>query len=410
MPSPPSIGLEITDAKTGVRYHVVKVQDVRQGSPGPSFLDYVAELERLTMNSPPKEEKKLPPEVLAAGTRTIQDKIAAYQEWTARYGHIRPHISADFQGHKFVAAGKRLLYSKTWKFVPDYLSDYVPSVFGKEWGETELAKPQSERHPVVHCRVEALTYMNAQPRKEDGSYEALPNGFLAAYMGFAFNLFAVEDNGGLDDTLLRRLKHHEQFQGARHELFAEATCLRAGFTIERENEKDPARRHVEFTAAHTAIGERVSVEAKSRHYAGVLGRPGSVQVPEKMSLTFGRLINDAIAKKPPYPLVIFIDTNLPFRSAQRLYAPQSVDPFVPPRYILRLVERIRKEHNGADPYAMLIFTNHPHHYTEPNELDPQRHVLAIISPTVDGAKLQALLALYQAANLYGNIPNEFPPQ
>ncbi len=126
-----------------------------------------------------------------------------------------------------------------------------------------------------------------------------------------------------------------------------------------------------------------------------------------MSLTFGRLINDAIAKKPPYPLVIFIDTNLPFRSAQRLYAPQSVDPFVPPRYILRLVERIRKEHNGADPYAMLIFTNHPHHYTEPNELDPQRHVLAIISPTVDSAKCKHYWLCIRG-NLYGNIPNEFP--
>jgi len=410
MPSPPSIGLEITDAKTGLRYHVVSVQDVRQGSPGPSFLDYVAELERLTMGSPPKKENKLPPEVLAAGTRAVQDKIAAHQEWTARYGHIRPHISADYQGHKFVAAGKRLLYSEKWKFVPDFLRDYVPSAFAKEWGDAELAKPESERHPVVQWRVKALRYMNAQPRKPDGTYEALPSGFLAAYMAFAFNLFAVEDNGGLDDTLLQRLKHHEQFQGARHELFAEATCLRAGFKIEREDEKDPTRRHAEFTAVHIATGERFSVEAKSRHYAGVLGRPGVVQVPEKMSLTFGHLINDAIAKKPPYPLVIFMDTNLPFRSAQRLYAPQSVNPVVPPRYMLRLVERIRKEHGGTDPYAMMTFTNHPHHYTEPNELDPQKHVLAIISPTVDGAKLQALQTLYQAVNLYGNIPNEFPQQ
>jgi hypothetical protein len=410
LPVVPPVGMQITDVKTGVPYYVVKVQDVRQGTPGPSFLDYLAELEPRATVATPDEASKTTPEVAEAGTRSMQEKVVAYQQWTERYGHIRPHISADYQGHKFVAAGKRLMYSNTWKFVPDFLRDYIPTVFGKEWGDTEQAKPEAERHPVFQWRVEALRYMNTQSRKPDGSFEARPSGFLAAYMGFAFNLFAVEDNGGLDETLLRRLKHHEQFQGARHELFAEATCLRAGFRIEREDEKDPTKRHAEFTAVHITTGERFSVEAKSRHYAGVLGRPGSVQLPEKMSLTFGHLINDAIAKKPQYPLVIFVDTNLPFRTAQRLYAPQSVNPIVPPRYMLRLVERVRKDHSGVDPYAMLIFTNHPHHYSEPNELDPQRHVLAIISTTMGGTKLQALQALYWAVNLYGNIPNEFPPQ
>ena len=37
---------------------------------------------------------------------------------------------------------------------------------------------------------------------------------------------------------LQRLKNREMFQGARHELFAEATCYRAGFKVEHEDEKD----------------------------------------------------------------------------------------------------------------------------------------------------------------------------
>ena len=40
-------------------------------------------------------------------------------------------------------------YSKDWKFFPDFLRDYVPTVFGKEWGEAELAQLEPERHQIV---------------------------------------------------------------------------------------------------------------------------------------------------------------------------------------------------------------------------------------------------------------------
>jgi hypothetical protein len=46
-------------------------------------------------------------------------------------------------------------------------------------------------------------------------------------MCFASDLFVVEDNGELDDALVQRLKIRDQFQGARHELFAEATSVLA---------------------------------------------------------------------------------------------------------------------------------------------------------------------------------------
>jgi hypothetical protein len=98
----------------------------------------------------------------------------------------------------------------------------------------------------------------------------------------------------LDDALLARLKHREQFQGALHELFAAATCLRAGFTITPENEKDPNRRHVEFIAVHKATRQHLLVEAKSRHRAGVMGRTGTID--PNPDIRFRGLINDAIAK------------------------------------------------------------------------------------------------------------------
>jgi hypothetical protein len=290
------------------------------------------------------------------------------------------------------------------------LLDYIPYVFGKEWGDCELVKPEAERHPLVQWRVDGIRYMNAQPRKAEGLYAAMTSGPLAAYGAFAFNLFAIEDNSRLDKFLLDRLKNKDQFQGARHEVFAEATCLRAGFSIEHEDQRDNTRRHAEFTAKHKATGQLVSVEAKSRHRPGILGQPGTPQPHEKLSLRFGGLLNDAIAKNPPHPLVVFIDTNLPFNAAERVLGGDPQDPRKPNRIMRAILERDRREHGGVDLYALLIFTNHPHHYVANNELDPSKHILAHMPqpPKVDHP--DALLALTWAVTLYGNIPNEFPPQ
>ena len=80
------------------------------------------------------------------------------------------------------------------------------------------------------------------------------------------------------------------------------------------------------------------------------------------------------------------------------------------RIFLALVERVRREHCGLDPYALLVFTNHPHHYAAANELDPRKHLLSVQSfqHQAGVGHRDAVLKLHQAAELYGNIPNEFP--
>lgn len=319
----------------------------------------------------------------------------------------------EFQGYRFVTVGSKLHYSDKWKYFTDFLLDHVSAVFGKDWGDAELAKPEQERHSIVQWWSGARRQMKAQSPQPDGRYTVIPNGLLAAYLAFAYDLYTVGDNSRLDHLLLRRLKNIDQFQGARHELFAEATCLRAGYTIEREDERDGTRRHAEFTATHRVTGQQISVEAKSRHRPGILGRPGTPPAPEKMSLRFGELLNDALRKNPPHPLVVFIDTNLPTRAADRLYGFQRLNPLVPPvpsRILNALLERVRREHDGTDPYALLVFTNHPHHYASPDEIDPRRHQISVMPQSSPAGVMhsEAVIALHDAANLYGNIPNEFP--
>lgn len=345
-----------------------------------------------------------PPEVFIKAAMQMRQKQLVQEQWIARYGHVRPVIATDNWGKKFVAIRNRLEYSETWKFIPDFLLDYVPHVFGKDWWDAEVAKPEGERHQVFQWRVGCLRHK--QTGVEAGEKRmVMPDGMTGAYLSFAFNLFAIEDNSRLDDLLLHRLKNPEQFQGALHEVFAEATCLRAGFAIEREDERDPVTRHAEFTATHRITGERFSVEAKSKHRPGVLGQAGVAQPHEKLGLTYGRLINDAAAKNPKHPLVIFLDTNLPFRSAHHVYGK---DPAVPSRYITELCKRIRNQHGGRYPVVMLALTNIPHHYAAAHENDPPKHIHSMMTEHPDTNKGKALTALYNAVPLYGNIPNEFP--
>ena len=349
-----------------------------------------------------------PPEVIVKAALEMQRKQRAQEQWTAQYGHVRPCIHTDNWGKKFIAAGRRVLWSEKWKYIPDFLLDYVPGLFGKEWWDAEVAKQEAERHQVFQWRTGCLRHRQTAQPAGDGKWVVTPDGNSSAYLALAFNLYAIEDNGRLDDFLLQRLRHHDQFQGAWHEVFVEATCLRAGFAIEREDERDPTTRHAEFTATHKSTGERFSVEAKSKHRPGVLGFAGARQPDEKLSLKFGRLINDAAGKNPKYPLVIFLDTNLPFHAAHRVYGPETNGPAVPSPYMRGLLDRIRKEHGRQYPFVMLAFTNIPHDFVAPHEPDPPKHVHMMMTEHPAGARGRALSALYDAVPLYGNIPNEFP--
>ena len=338
--------------------------------------------------------------------KQFQEHQRKEYERIVKFGKLRPGIGIDFKGYKFVAVGSRLFYSKKWKYFLDFLLEYLPTTLGKEWSQTEPAKPLEEQHQIVEWRRKAYEFM----KERNGQQGAILDGFLAAYATLAYDLYTVEHNGRLDDELLTRLKHRDLFQGVRHELFAEATCLRAGYTIEHEDETDKSKRHVEFTAIHKATKQRISVEAKSKHRRGILGFLGKPQQEKELNLRFGHLLNDAIKKNPPNPLVIFLDTNLPTAVAEKIFSPASTNPLIPPRMFMKMLDRIRKEYNGRDPYNLVVFSNHPHHYTKEGEIDPKRHLLSIISktPIKQVTKMRAIIDIHEAANKYGNIPNELP--
>ena len=357
-------------------------------------------------------QSSLPPGFWDKSDEHFRRERLREQARVAAYGDIRPTIHIpDFHGKRIVAVRNRLYYEKKekWNFFTDFRFDYGTSRFGKEWLDEQKNAASGDLHPICVWRKRAYAFMQQQKPRPDGTFAATPNGPMAACNNFYYDLYTVDDNSLLDDDLLHRLRHREQFQGALHELFAEATCLRAGFTVIRENEKDPCRRHVEFTAVHKATGQHVLVEAKSRHRGGVMGRTGTMDsFPD---FRFRRLINDAVSKDPNNPLAIFVDTNLPFDRANRFYTPRSRDPLIPSAAMTALMDRVRQDYGGVDPHNILVFSNHPQHYPEDDRIAPGNHWAGFISQKarVPVYHQQALFDLFKAVNLYGNVPTHFPP-
>jgi SEC-C motif-containing protein len=358
-----------------------------------------------------RRQQPPPPEVIEKAMQIFAQQRKEESERKVRFGEVRPVMAINVWGKKRIVVGSSIYTLERGKFFSDFLFHLVPEVFGPEWVDAETAKADQgdvqDLHLVSQWRLAAHEYMMTQPLQEDGSRRGVPNGAMAAYLAFAYDLYIVADNSRLDDLLLHRLKNRELFQGARHELFAEATCLRGGFTIEPEDEQDGSRRHAEFMAMHKSTGQRISVEAKSKHRAGVLATPGNPEPHDRLSLRFTPLINDAVRKNPPHPLVIFVDTNLPFRAADRLYRRERNE--IPSRLMSAILDRVEERDGRRDPYAMIVFTNHPHHYAAKDEKDPQKHLLSVLPEAAQReVNREALMALHQAALLYGNIPNEFP--
>jgi len=319
-----------------------------------------------------------------------------------KFGEVRPCIHADFDGKKFVAVGSELHYSPKWKTFPDFLMSYIKHILGSDWGNSEIAKPFVQRHEVMKWYDAMCRFQQKQIKASDGTYSAIPNGAMMAYLLLSYDLYTLRHHGALQKTFVLRLKNNDLFQGARHELFAAATCIRAGYEIAYEDETDRTKKHPEFVAKHKSTGQLVSVEAKSRKRPGVLGHPGQKLPDDKIYLRIGRLLTNAFKKAPTYPLVIFLDLNLPPLS-KRLFKSLWFDK------INRSLECASNNYGGLDPFSLIVLSNQPYYYSDGDSPTPLGDILSIVArnPRIQVAHPGAIRAIHDAANKFGKIPNTF---
>ncbi len=341
------------------------------------------------------------PEVLRQHQERVQDE----RNRVAQFGHVRPIILADWKGKTWVAVGDTLQASNQWKTFLDFLWDHIISVLGRDWGRAELQKAPSARHIILdwYVRTCALQAQASRTKSADGIYVMKPNGVAAAYFNLAYDLYVLRHHQSLLDDVVRRLKHHDQFQGARYEIFVTATCIRAGFDIAHEDETNASRKHPEFRATHRATGQSLWIEAKSKHRPGVLGYAGTRDTSEPRA-NVKRLLRDAAAKAPSGPYVVFVDVNLPSAEISVLDAAWCKD------CLDHFCDLADGSATASEPFNLAIFTNHPYHYGADGDFAPGFSYAAILAqqPQHPVAHPQALVDLVNAAQSYGQIPQAFP--
>jgi hypothetical protein len=361
------------------------------------------------VNRPMPRRRTIPPEVLADLERRRNEDERRREQ----YGATRPVVTTEFGEHRIVAVGDTVFWGKSWKTFTDFLLYYIKSVLGVDWGNAELAKPLQERHTILQwynalCELQRREKENSKP-DDEGRYSSEPDGPSRAYLLLAYDLYVVRNHATLQASLVKRLQHPEQFQGARYELFVAATMIRAGCELAFEDETDPSAKHTEFLATHKESGEVVAVEAKSRHRPGVLGRGGAAQGVTGFKAGIGNLLRNALKKRPQHPYLIFIDANMP----PEIASPLSIVDW--PREVRDTVQSVDSGVTDAgivvgSGFNMLVVTNTPDHYGDPGGAAPGYIFFRLIAanpvhPVRDGRVFDAVeRALQQAIN----IPQEFP--
>jgi hypothetical protein len=295
-------------------------------------------------NIPPL--RHAPKELEETGRLLLERAKAQEKQREQQQGFGRAIISTELNGARFVAIGKRLMWSNKWKTVPDFLGDYIRSTLTPEWGNAELAKPFDQRHPILvwydHvCRLQKETLT------EPGKVAVAPmTGAADAWFRLAYDLYSLEHNAELQQKLLSRLKDTEMFQGARYETFVAGTLIRAGFDIEFEDEDDRGSTHVEFTATCRKSGRKYSVEAKQRNVTG-----------ENERFRLGRLLQKALRKTANHPRIVFIGIGY-------LDAQHADDGTMPARFSKALSDlrgfEGRNQNGQPLPPAYIFVTNRPH--------------------------------------------------
>ena len=285
-----------------------------------------------------EEQQRITNMMNTAETRAATARVQRERQ----QGFGKPIISAEAFGQRFVAVKNRLLHSQKWLTFHDFLVDYLRTAMGSDWGNAELAKPFEKRHPILIWYYHLCEYQKSFIKEPGKVHSASMTGAAASFMHLAYDLYTLDHNAELQQKLIGRLRNHDNFPGARYEIFVAATLIRAGFEIEFENEDDRSSSHCEFTAKYTRTGKLFSVEAKHR-------------VNQRFRL--GQLLNGALAKQAKYQRIVFIDVDVP----------DGMTDLSIPTYLQTALAKLRsfegKSLNGNPlPAAYLYITNTPWHH------------------------------------------------
>jgi hypothetical protein len=272
---------------------------------------------------------------------------------------------------------------------------------GEKWHNAQIALPRAECHVVqewLYRWFEAHRGTDVEHHNEH-RFSTPMTGDLRALLCLAYDIYTLLQAQALPAGLVKRLRQPDQFQGARYEAAIAAVFARAGYKLDWLTARD--RKLPEFIAVHLGAGEEVAVEAKSRHRAGVLGRPGSAEDATRLRIDVRDLLERALEKDVDgRSLVACVDLNLPVdeeRSAEEWGAELHANVFSP-----------LEEKYGDDPrpFSAVFITNYSWHWR--GRQPPGDPMSFVVVPHDAEVRLprNELRLLAEALFQYGGIPTE----
>lgn len=315
----------------------------------------------------------------------------------------RPIIQTEFDGKKVRAVWNRLYFRPIAETFHEFILNVLKWTLGKTWYINEVRKPAEERHQIIKWFFSYGDFtkkMSTNEHKVDGGWKAIPAGDVQALLTLAHDIYSLQHTNFLRRFLVERIRDPLAFQGARYEIIVSAIFARAGFKIDFLKEK--RKKRPEFIAEHPASGERIAVEAKSRHRKGVLHHPGDLNVNAALRGDVYGLFEEALEQNPGnIPFIIFIDLNSP---------PTPNIRFPNKQWFKDLKDMISKygkpTAENPDPFNAIFITNYAYYYGGSDTQAPPGETLSIVSkyPRYPLANPLILTEIYNAVRYYGKLP------
>ena len=308
----------------------------------------------------------------------------------------RPQIQATVGQNKFRAVGKTLYRRPLKESFYDFQLNHLLWLLGEDWFNAEMAKPLEDRHVILKWRDERNQQLRKyqDPNDPEALVRAPVTGEMRALHVLADDLYQLAHALEPPRQILARLREMRQFQGARYEILAASLFARCGFEVTFI--EDPTRRNPEFIAEKD--GERIAVEAKSRHRAGALNERGAFRADARAEIR--RLYESAAGQNPGnLPFLIFIDVNLPLTPE---VSPLEKDWI---REAMQIFEHRHVE--GLQNYdTALILTNFGWHFERDEGTPAGENMWARTENPQCPVRTDTLELLGQAISEYGRVVDE----
>lgn len=321
------------------------------------------------------------------------------------FAGVRPPLKVDFAGLTFRVVGNRIYWGRRGETDHEFYLRVLQSIFGVSWYRAERLKVLEERHVVAQWYESYCRWQREQATNESrvaGGWIAIPSGEVWSLLTLAYDLYCVSHGASIPRSLKKRLKEACSFQGAKYEIAVAAIFVQQDYEIEWT--RDRVNKACEFLARHGPSGEKIGVEAKSRHRSGVLLQPGRQRDSEEVKIGVSSLLREALKQQPAgVPFVIFIDLNLPATDSSPLDTAwwKDIEQAIDTRGDIN--------ENHPEGFTALFVTNFSYHYAGSQLINTGAYasnMAAVIPrfPIVQFQHLGNLAALKEAVGEYGNVP------